>query len=194
MPSPIAHSVVGLTLGSAWFLPHGRPREWLAQARTHWRGLLGCVLLSNAPDIDYLFGIPAGNFNTYHQYGTHTFGFVLAVVLVSWWFWNRYEPGKARAHLLLLATIGFSHLLLDLVTGDTGAPYGIMALWPFTPQRIYWPDAAIFMDLNKGSILSLHNLNAGLRELLFTLPALAWILVWKSLPFGRPGSTTTRVK
>jgi membrane-bound metal-dependent hydrolase YbcI (DUF457 family) len=146
--------------------------------------LLGCVLLSNAPDIDYLFGIPVGNFNAYHQYGTHTFGFVLALVLGSWWLWNRREPGLPRAHLLLLAAIGFSHLLIDLVTGDTGAPFGILAMWPFSAQRIYWPDAVIFMDLNKGMFLSRHNLNAGLRELLFTLPPLAWILVWKSLPWG----------
>ena len=184
MASPIAHTVVGLTLGSAWFLPHARPRDWIASARAHWRGLLGCVLLSNAPDIDYLFGLPVGNFNAYHQYGTHTFGFVLALVLGSWWLWNLRDPGQARAHLLLLSALGFSHLLIDLVSGDTGAPYGIMALWPFTPRRIYWPDAAIFMDLDKSSLFNLHNFHAGLRELRLTLPALAFILIWKSLPWG----------
>lgn len=182
MASPIAHTVVGLTLGSAWFLPHGRARAWLAQARAHWRGLLGCILLSNAPDIDYLFGLPVGNFNAYHQYGTHTFGFVLVLVLGAGWLWNRREPGRSGAHFLLLATLGFSHLLIDLVSGDTGAPFGILALWPFSAERIYWPDAAIFMDLDKRSLLNPHNYQAALRELAITLPALLWILAWKAIP------------
>lgn len=187
MASPIAHTLVGLTLGAAAFLPHGSGGEMLGAVRRRWRGLLGCGVLSNAPDVDYLFGLFTGHFNAYHQYHTHTVGFVGAVVLGVWGMWMRRVPGPAAGRLVFLAVVAFSHLLIDLVSGDTGAPYGIMALWPFTAERIYWPDAAIFLDLDKRGLFNPHNVRVGVRELLITLPPLLGVLAWKRLPLARWG-------
>lgn len=189
MSSPLGHSVIGLAFGFAWFIPPRQSwREWVTSLRAHWRALAGCVLLSNAPDIDYLFGIPAGNLNAYHQYYTHTLGWVFVLVLGIWLLWIKRHPASHVTRFIFLMALAGSHLIIDLLSGDTGWPFGIMALWPFFSERIYWPDYAIFMDLNKSTgydLATWHNVMALLQEAAITVPVLGLVLLSKSprLPF-----------
>jgi membrane-bound metal-dependent hydrolase YbcI (DUF457 family) len=192
MASPVAHTLVGLAFGLAWFLPRRR-RSWRQVGRdaVAARGpLAGCALLANAPDIDYLFGIPFGDLNRLHQYSTHTLGWVLVLVVGLWLLWIRRRSDRPWLKLLFLFALGVSHLALDLITEDTGAPFGIPALWPFAGRRIFLPDWAVFWYLGKrnwGSLVSWHNAGALLREIAFTLP-LPLVILWLKTrrPAGSP--------
>lgn len=85
MASPIAHSLIGLAFGLIRFLPRYRCWNELAgQLRALWRPLLFCILLANAPDLDYFFGIFRGNVNYYHQTVTHTLIWVGVTALAIW--------------------------------------------------------------------------------------------------------------
>lgn len=201
MPSPVAHSLIGLTLGCAWFLP--RAPDWRALARQVWaqRGwLLLCIVLANAPDVDYLFGIPRGNLNYYHQSITHTLGWIVSVSVCVWIFirlailrgagqarWPRAWPGhewnrgQARQGFLFILAVTGSHLVADYFCADMSPPCGIMIAWPFSDR--YWTSpVSLFPAPAKKTwddLWTLHNVGVVAVELLITLPLLAAVLLWK---------------
>lgn len=182
--------MLGLAFGLGWFTSRpgaartdlSRTGGLLQEIRRQRAPLLGCILLANAPDIDYLFGISAGNLNLYHQQYTHSILFVSALVLGILAVWQRRRPGPLWPRCAFLLTLGLSHLLLDLVTRDAGAPFGIPALWPFSDHWVYWPDRVIFTNMTRqdlASILTWHNLYAVTTETLITLPLPLGVLLYK---------------
>jgi len=196
MPSPVAHSLIGLTLGCAWFLPHAL--DWRGLARQVWvqRGwLLLCIVLANAPDVDYLFGIPRGNLNYYHQVITHTLGWIVSVSVCVWIFIRLAPPpacaGTGQRHawnrgqtwlgfLFILAVTG-SHLIADYFCADTSPPCGIMIAWPFS-DRTWTSPVSLFPAPAKKTWADLwtrHNVWVVTMELLITLPLLVAVLLWK---------------
>ena len=180
MSSPVAHSLIGLTIGLIRFLP--RYRQWgelFGQGCTLWRPLLFCVLLANAPDLDYFFGIFRGNLNYYHQTVTHTLVWIGITALAIWTYGQLRErrvswlsPG------LLLALLG-SHLLADWLTVDRSPPIGLMLVWPFS-DHFYHAAFAFFPPPAKqtwAAVWSPQNLRLVLVEMAVTLP-LVMIVLW----------------
>lgn len=182
MASPIAHSLIGLAIGLIRFMP--RYRRWdelAAQLRVLWRPLLFCVLLANAPDLDYFFGLFRGNLNYYHQMVTHTLGWV-GVTALGVWAYGRLREWRASwlSFGLLLALLG-SHLLADWLTVDRSPPIGLMLAWPFS-DRFYHAAFAFFPPPAKqtwAALWSLHNLRLVLVEAAITLPAVIVVLWFK---------------
>lgn len=85
MSSPVGHSVVGVAIGILYFLnPSGRWAPFWREIREKWVWLLAAALLANLPDIDYVPGILAGEFNLYHHGVTHTLGWIALVSLLIW--------------------------------------------------------------------------------------------------------------
>src|SRR5512134_1426075 len=116
MPSPVGHAIGGLTAG--WGAA-GRPPypAWLRQA-------LVLSAVGMLPDIDLLFGLHSGP--------THGVGAALIVGLTAWAA-RSLAPVSAYVVTPLAATSAYaSHILLDWLGEDTSAPFGVMALWPFT--------------------------------------------------------------
>jgi len=180
MPSPIAHSLIGLTLGLIRFLPRYRRWDELAdQFRVLWRPLLFCIFLANAPDLDYLFGLFNGNLNIYHQTVTHTLIWVIVTALAIWAYgWFRERRASWRSLILLLALLG-SHLLADWLTVDCSPPIGLMLAWPFS-DRLFHATWAFFPPPAKQTwamLWSFHNLRLILVEAALTLP-LVIIVLW----------------
>ena len=180
MSSPIAHSLIGLTLGLIRFLP--RYLQWgelAGQFRALWRPLLFCVLLANAPDLDYFFGIFRGNLNYYHQTVTHTLVWVGMTALAIWAYGRLRKRRTVCWPLgLLLALLG-SHLLADWLTVDRSPPIGFMLAWPFS-DRFYHAAFAFFPPPAKQTLAdlwSLQNLRLVLVEMAITLP-LVIIVLW----------------
>ena len=182
MPSPIAHSLIGLTFGLIRFLPRYRCWDELAgQLRVLWRPLLFCVLLANAPDLDYFFGIFRGNVNYYHQTVTHTLVWI-GVLALAIWTYGRLRERRASwlSPGLLLALLG-SHLLADWLTVDCSPPIGLMLAWPFS-DRLFHATWAFFPPSAKQTLAdlwSLQNLRLVLVETALTLPLVIVVLWFK---------------
>ncbi|MCO6400711.1 MAG: metal-dependent hydrolase [Verrucomicrobia bacterium] len=179
MPSPVAHSLIGLAIGAGWLVPRGRLREVAAHA---WRlrgPLLLCILAANAPDLDFLPGIAIGNLNAFHQTYSHSLSFAAAFALLLAWLYRRWPARRAWAWLFLLVC---SHLVADLFSVDTRPPIGIAALWPFTSETFIAP-FSIFQPLRKAEwadIIQWHNARAGLLEMACCLPPVLAVWFWKA--------------
>ncbi len=181
MSSPIAHSLIGLAIGLIRFLPRYCWNDLVARFHRLWRPLLCCVLLANAPDVDYLFGLGTGNLNSYHQTVTHTFIWTGGLVLAIWAYgWFKERRASWLLLSLLLVLLG-SHLLLDWLTVDRSPPVGMMLAWPFS-GRFYHAAFAFFPPAAKqtwAAVWSLHNLRLAMMEAMYTLPLVIMVLWFK---------------
>lgn len=182
MSSPIGHSLIGLTFGLIRFLPHYRHWNELAvQFRALWRPLLFCMLLADAPDLDYFFGIFQGNLNYYHQTVTHTLVWVGAMALAIWAYGLLRKRRAAWLSLGFLLALMGSHLLADWLTVDRSPPIGLMLAWPFS-DRFYHATFAFFPPPAKqawADLWSLQNLHLVLVETAITLPLVIAVLWFK---------------
>lgn len=180
MPSPVAHSFIGLTFGIAACLPLCDSLR--AVGRQMWarrNELLFCLVLANAPDVDYFFGIPLGNLNFFHQTITHTLGWIALVAVSVWIFLWRARRGHSGWVLLFILALLGSHLIADFFTADTSPPCGIMLAWPFS-ERYFHSPFSIFMSAAKrsyGDLFTLRNLQVVAVEALVTLPLVA-VALW----------------
>ena len=176
--------MIGLALGIWRFVPDC---AGLNQAlRIAWQRrveLFICIIISNAPDIDFIFGMFAGNPNLYHQLVTHTVGWALLTAFCIW-LYSRFtlkkNPVFAFWFVFLLVAV---HLLIDVFTADTKKPIGIMLAWPFSDG--YWHSVfSIFpapAKKNAADILTLHNLRNAGWEFAICLPFVAAALLSKIL-------------
>ena len=185
MPSPVAHSLIGLALGSAALVPSSAPRELGRRLYDLRWPLLGCMVLANLPDLDYIPGILVGDLNRFHHHYTHTLGFV-ALALAGIWIVASHRGVNI---LLLGLALLLSHLVADMLTQDGSAPYGIMALWPVTEARLLSP-VSLFPAFKKdylAQVFDPRNLWPVCVELLWCGGLLIAVLVGKVYRGGRSG-------
>lgn len=132
MPTPAGHALTALAAWTAC-------RPWAGgMVRSPWLWIL--LVSANAPDLDFLPGLLLGDESLFHHGAGHSIGgavlYSLAIMAVA-----AAVGGGRKA--LLAAGLGFvlftSHLFLDLFVRDTGAPYGIQLLWPFTDRYTMAP-------------------------------------------------------
>jgi inner membrane protein len=177
MPSPVAHSLIGLALGAAAVLTPDDARGLFRQAWRRRGPLCGAVLLAQAPDIDYLPGLLSGDLNAYHHLLTHTAGWCGLVSVGCWLALRAWRPATRLAVLGWCLLLTGSHLLADWLTADARPPIGIMALWPFSDAHYISP-ATIFMRMHKRDLADVwqaHNLTAVAVELAWCLPLLGLV-------------------
>ncbi len=179
MPSPLAHSLIGVSIGVAARAPRGTSWSQLAKWFYRCRGFLFlCVLLANAPDIDYLFGWFAGDINSRHQLITHTLGWVVIVTLVFIIVQRYFLKKTARLSGFLVFALLASHLAADYFGCDLAPPIGFPAFWPLT-DRLFLSPVALFPAPDKSIWFSVHNLKVMLSELRLLLPVFLTILLFK---------------
>ncbi len=157
----IGHSLGGMILADA----AGRRPEG-------WRGLVPLLVAASLPDVDFLFGFVKGNPNLYHHGWTHSLFFtVLAGIAVL--IGTRILKGKFLTGPAILTTgILCTHIVIDLLTLDRGAPIGLKLLWPLSNEYMISP-VTVFRDVNKasssadffGSLFCMHNLWTVFSEL-----------------------------
>jgi membrane-bound metal-dependent hydrolase YbcI (DUF457 family) len=141
--------------------------------------LLAAVLLANAPDLDYIPGLLAGDAHAFHHAYTHTLGWVLIVTGAGWLMLYRRVPGWRVVLVIPLALL--SHLAADLVTADGSAPFGIMALWPITGDFFISP-VSFYHRLAKSTLSEVfqwYNVSVVLTELVRTAPIVALVVLFK---------------
>ena len=183
MTSPVGHS-----LGA--YIVAGKGVHDLS-SRQSIRAMVGSLALivfaGNAPDLDFLLGWALGDFNAYHHRASHS---VFAMMLFSFivWLITRRFNMHALAFAVMAALAYASHLVLDLLTQDSAAPFGLQIFWPIS-QQFYLAPQAVFSKIEHGSmnattteafssIFSMHNLSAiGLE--IAVLGPIALIVYWR---------------
>lgn len=187
MPSPVGHALAGLAIG---WLARSASGPSLAEpglpgARRVARALTGApalaVALALLPDLDIVVGS--------HRTFSHSLGGTVLVGAAAWAVaLARHRPPAVLA-LMSAAAFG-SHAALDWLGRDMTAPFGLMALWPFSHQfyvsgldvfaevsRRYW-DPAEFLIGNLGSVV---------REVLILGPVAATAFYWRQRSRPKPG-------
>jgi hypothetical protein len=154
---------------------------WLRpRAATRAQTLILCatsVLLSSAPDLDYLPGLATGSLNAFHQGPTHSLAAVtLAALAVAAIPPLRRVCGTRSAFRFFLFawSLMLVHLLLDVFTADFRPPIGIPLFWPFTSAPVHGTPA-IFPAWSKMALSDLFtapNLRPVLVESLTSLALL----------------------
>ena len=169
MPTPIAHALGGVAAGclvttAAALMTRKRPSGRALEAAVarcgprRWAAGLAC--LGMLPDADLLVGM--------HRGVTHSAGATLIAAGLGCAI-------ARRDRLFVAATVAAaygSHLLLDWLGTDPGAPHGIMAWWPWT-NEFYLSDAHLFLRVCREywePACWRHNLLALGRELVILLP------------------------
>ena len=195
MPSPVGHSFIGLTLGAAFLMPRHRWVDWRAWL-TQNRGVLFAVLIAvNACDLDYLPGLFVGAPNALHRWLGHSAVWAVLAGTVIWLIWRRAVLHVPRWALPVLLTAALSHIVADYFDEDMRAPYGILALWPFS-DRFWISTHPFFLSLQKSSladVLSMHNLRTVAHEILLTLPPLLVVVFYKLRPIRHDAAPTQSV-
>ncbi len=178
MPLPFGHSLMGYTLYET--MPH-------KAKGLNWRMLMLFIVIANLPDIDFLPGFLGGNPNIYHHhYLSHSIGFAVFIGGMFAWFFSFKKGGNFLSYFLIFTSVCYSHIIMDLVTADTGEPFGVPMFWPLTKTYYYSP-FSIFMSLHKiglnkefiQSLFVLHNLWVALWEIVIFMPILTIITVVK---------------
>ncbi len=192
MPSPVGHSVIGLSIGLLYAWPRGSVAgRWMETIKRHRFPLFLAVVLANLPDIDYVPGILTGDLNAYHQQITHTLGWILLVAGGTWMVWKYVQPtvGLKEAAFILACLAG--HLVADWLTDDGSYPFGIMMWWPFSSDHTIAP-RHIFPSPQKadwGEVFDWHNARVMGIEFLITAPLILIVLIVKRFPSSSRSSS-----
>ena len=207
MASPILHVCVGLALLNIWrpALRRGRPGGAGGPPANRpppirvWRGglraapLLAAAILACLPDVDYLPGILAGDWNAYHQGPTHSLLFLLLATAATLLLLQLLPAAlRCRASLpdpsprtaaLVFALIA-SHLVIDWMTQDFRPPIGCPWLWPLSDQPFHASFAFIpaWKKLHFIDLFSAANLYPIAVETALGAAALSL----STLPFSHP--------
>lgn len=189
MPSPIAHSLLGLTCGLVCL---GSPRFLNGRKSVVPAGilLLGFTALGNAPDCDFIPGLLAGELNRFHHGPTHSMAWCALVAFGVWCVWRAIERAGWWVLACLLATVGL-HLIADWATADGAEPFGIPAAWPVSNSYFKAP-VDVFASMEKQTIWAIFqqtNLKPALREVALTTPLLLAAFLW----WKRSGSSRAKV-
>ncbi len=182
MPSPIGHSLAGLSIGMAYALPKGASFRDLGVSMYRRRGiLLASIALANLPDIDYLPGLFAGDFNAYHHHYSHTLGWLVLVSLGIWMIWKSFNSSITFRHFSFIFIATGSHLILDFFTRNTSYPYGIMLFWPFSNEH-YLSGNPLFWNPQKsdwGEVFQWYNVQVMIMDAVYTSAMIGMVLLYK---------------
>jgi membrane-bound metal-dependent hydrolase YbcI (DUF457 family) len=125
--TPIGHTLAGSIL-----VQNSRIRfRWM-----NWKWMLGLIIYSNLPDIDFLFGWMKGNPNLIHQEGTHSLAFIMGVSLLTGLLIQMRNKNGWQGGSLCFLILGV-HLLFDIFGSDSRPPIGIPLFWPFSEFRVH---------------------------------------------------------
>lgn len=167
MPSPIGHTIAGLTVH---VLGAKQESDLLSPPR-----LLTVVFAANAADLDLLVRFVDGR--NHHQQQTHSMSFAIGAALLAWVAFRLARWPRPAALAMACGLAWLSHLLLDYLNEDTNPPIGLPLFWPWSDSywKFPWP---IFLQI--GRTLTWESLRANVVaaawEALVLLPlfSLAW--------------------
>jgi len=156
MPTPVAHALAGTAVYLAASGAGRRRKDLMLFA--------AAVVAACFADLDFGLNFLTGE--NYHHYFTHSIAFA-SLFTIGVYFFSRLRKRVAPARdAWILGLAYLTHLLLDVFSKDTSAPYGLELWWPFSDAFTIAP-FAVFDDIWRGTLpelLSLHNWLAVARE------------------------------
>jgi membrane-bound metal-dependent hydrolase YbcI (DUF457 family) len=138
MPSPVGHTLAGLTV------------HVLSARDTAERGSLGraalLVAAATAADLDLMLRFVDGR--NHHQGETHSVGAAALAAVVVWAAARVFRWARPAALGLWAGVSWLTHVVLDYLGLDTHPPIGVMALWPLESgyHKAPW---ALFLDIGR---------------------------------------------
>ena len=169
MPTPIGHSLAGLTVQLA--SGKGPARHQITSA-------LLVVIVASLPDLDFIPGYLSNEPRAFHWGPTHSL-FAAVVVGCAFGCFARYQRRSFTPVFLLMTAVYASHLLLDCLLGPGAPSIGLQVFWPFNTDRWMLPWAVFRMAPDTmdsmgpvGTLFSWEILPVVGRELLILGPAL----------------------
>jgi len=150
MCSPVGHSLAGYAL----YLACNKNCKLIGD----WKKIILYFFAANAPDLDFIPGIFTGSANRFHHGISHTLGFSLLFALCMYMI-PRFRTKK---DFVIFFSLYFGHVVIDFLTADTSAPFGVMLFWPFT-QKYFISSFSLFSDIHHlflSDLFDLHNIGA----------------------------------
>lgn len=141
-----------------------------------WQHTALYLFAANAPDLDFLPGLFAGDLARYHHGPSHSIAFAIVFGLCAGAFFSR------RVYAFVMgSSLYLSHVLLDYLVRDPSPPRGVPLFWPFTHEYYMAPFAfyrAVNYPVNFDEamipiVFSFHNFLTLAVEVLLLLPVLA---------------------
>lgn len=141
------------------------------------------MVVSLAPDLDFIPGLLTGDAGRYHQGVSHSVTFALAAAALGAAVLALRRHPFGASFAVLFAAYG-SHLVLDLLGGtDSRPPLGMPLLWPFTDVVIQSP-VPLFLGVRHNvwgtpadwlrSLFQWFNLASVALEVVLLGPFLIW--------------------
>ncbi len=148
MATPYGHSLTGIIV----YLCFNR-----SILRDNWSKVGLYVFGANLPDLDFVPGILAGTPDKFHHGISHSIGFsiVFATVMMLFSIFNIFSS-PLRVFIICFL-LYFLHIFVDWLTYDTGAPYGLPFLWPFSHEDYIAKDT-IFLAVWRHNLLSIGTI------------------------------------
>lgn len=170
MPTPVAHTLAGTAvyLAASRKRPHREDRWLFATA----------IVAACFADLDFGLNFLTGE--NYHHYFTHSLVFSSLFALAAYFFSRLSQRPAPLRDAGILGAAYLTHLLLDVFSKDTAAPYGLELWWPFSDAFFIAP-FTVFDDIWRGTLaklLGLHNWLAVAREVAIVGPIVA-LLWWR---------------
>jgi inner membrane protein len=173
MPSPIGHSLMGYAFGRATIRP---------PLANHLKLIVLCVFAANAPDLDFLPGLFAGDLGRYHHGPSHSIVFAAVFGILA----GALFPRRIYAFVMGFG-LYLSHVLLDYLVQDPSPPLGVPLFWPFTGAYYMAPFAFYrpfnypinFAEPMLSTVFSFHNFLTMMTETLILLPVLVFVSWYK---------------
>jgi len=126
-----------------------------ADSGRNWWALAALVFFANAPDLDFIPGLLAGDPHLMHRTATHSlFSPVVVAALAGLAFWWRGRQAALEAARLVFFGV-LSHIVLDYFCAPSPAE-GPALFWPFLPTR-FAASPSVFPLLSWNHILSWGN-------------------------------------
>lgn len=180
MGLPLAH-VAGGYLVYEGVRPGGAHRPAL---------LAAAVVFANAPDVDFLPGLLAGDPELFHRGPTHSIGAAVLLGVLATIATRVLLPSHGALRMGLLAGLAWaSHLVVDAITADVMPPHGVMLLWPLSSAFFLAPRPLLdeFRADASGSIaflrsvVSRESLPVWLQDIVLLVAVVAAVQLVRSL-------------
>ncbi len=185
MATPIGHSLAGYAISNFSGKTTSDDRRSM---------MLLCLVMANAPDLDFIPGLLVGKPALYHQGITHSLSFAILVSTSVAGIY--YARGKSFSRIFWLCFVSYlSHLVIDFFGDDRRLPYGIPLLWPISGEHFISPilvfgyvqhaanTSASTMEW-LGGIFSWHNFGTIALEVLLLAPFVFFGLKYRKKTLG----------